>query len=204
MGCAPPAGDHGRGRRVAGHPRPARTLGPRRRALSVLLRLGAPRPAARGARYESSRRCPGAYVASVEPRRDPGPAQASGPTGEQMAHLSARGIRVVVGEVAAVEVSDGRLSGVRLRSGEVVPRRALVAPRVAARHALLDPLDVAVTEHHLGIGCQVEADTTGRTAAPGGWAAGNVADVNAGIMQAASSGVVAAVAINAALNAQHT
>lgn len=130
---------------------------------------------------------------------------ASGPTGEQMAQLSARGIRVVVGEVAAVEVSDGRLSGVRLRSGEVVPRRALVvAPRFAARHALLDPLDVAVTEHHLGIGCQVEADTTGRTAAPGVWAAGNVADVNAGIMQAASSGVVAAVAINADLTAEDT
>jgi thioredoxin reductase len=130
---------------------------------------------------------------------------AAGPIGEQMEKLTARGIRVVAGEVAAVEVSDGRLSGVRLRSGQVVHRRALVvAPRFEARHALLDDLDVVVTEHPLGIGCQVQADATGRTAAPGVWVAGNLANVTAGVMQAASSGVIAATAINADLTAEDT
>ncbi len=62
---------------------------------------------------------------------------------------------------------------------------------------MLDRLDVVVAEHPLGIGCQVQADATGRTAAPGVWVAGNVADVTAGVMQAASSGVIAAAAINA-------
>jgi hypothetical protein len=90
---------------------------------------------------------------------------------------TAPGIRVVAGEVVGVDFSDGRLSGLRLQSGEVEPRRALVvAPRFAARHALLDHLDVAVAERHLRIGCQVEADATGRTAAPGLWVAGNVAE----------------------------
>jgi len=105
---------------------------------------------------------------------------APGPTDEQSEQLTARGVRVVAGEVAAVEVSDDRLSGVRLRSGQVVHRRAVVvAPRFESRHALLDDLDVVVTEHPLGIGCQVQADATGRTAAPGVWVAGNLADVTA-------------------------
>ncbi len=128
---------------------------------------------------------------------------APGPTDEQAEQLTARGIRVVAGEVAAIEISDDRLSGVRLRSGQVVHRRAVVvAPRFEARHALLDHLDAVVTEHPLGIGCQVQADATGRTAAPGVWVAGNLADVTAGVMQAASSGVIAATAINADLAAE--
>lgn len=95
-----------------------------------------------------------------------------GPTEEQAEQLGARGVRVVCGELAAVEVSDDRLTGVRLRTGQVVDRSALVvAPRFEARHALLDRLDVVVTEHPLGIGSQVEADATGRTAAAGVWQA---------------------------------
>jgi thioredoxin reductase len=127
------------------------------------------------------------------------------PTDEQMEQLAARGVRVVEGEVAAVEVTDDRLSGVRLRSGHVIPRRALVVgPRFEARHALLDDLDVTVAEHPLGIGAQVQADPTGLTTASGIWVAGNVADVTAGVMQSASSGVTAAAAINADLTAEDT
>jgi len=70
------------------------------------------------------------------------------------------------------------------------------------RHALLD--DVAVAGHPQGIGCQVQADATGLTAASGMWVAGNVADVIAGVMQSASSGVTAAAAINADLTAEDT
>jgi thioredoxin reductase len=127
------------------------------------------------------------------------------PSAEQAEQLAARGIRVIEGEVTGVQVTGDRLSGVCLRSGRVVPRRALViAPRFAARHALLDGLGVAVTGHPLGIGHQVQADATGRTAAAGVWVAGNAADVTAGVMQAAAAGVTAAAAINADLVAEDT
>jgi thioredoxin reductase len=127
------------------------------------------------------------------------------PTDEQMEQLAARGIGVVDGEVAALQVADDRLTGVRLRSGRVVDRRALVvAPRFAARHAVLDDLGVGVAEHPLGIGRQVQADATGLTAASGVWVAGNVADVTAGVLQSAASGVTAAAAINADLTAEDT
>lgn len=101
-----------------------------------------------------------------------------------------------------VEVTDDRLRGVRLQSGSVIARGALVVgPRFQARHVLLDNLDVTVAEHPLGIDCQVQADATGLTAAAGVWVAGNVADVTAGVVQSASSGVTAAAAINADLSA---
>jgi thioredoxin reductase len=127
------------------------------------------------------------------------------PTDEQREQLAARGIGVVEGDVAAVEVTNDRLSGVRLRSGQVVDRRALViGPRFEARHAILDGLGVTVTEHPLGIGSQVQADATGLTEASGVWVAGNVADVAAGVLQSAAAGVTAAAAINADLTAEDT
>ena len=127
------------------------------------------------------------------------------PSDEQMEQLAARGIRVVEGEVAAVEITDDRLSGLRLRSGRLIDRSALVVgPRFAARHELLDELGVTVAEHSLGIGFQVQADRTGLTAAAGVWVAGNVADVTAGVLQAAASGVTAAAGINADLTAEDT
>ena len=48
--------------------------------------------------------------------------------------LAARGIRVVDGAVASLEIAGDRLTGVRLADGTVVSREALaVAPRMAAR-----------------------------------------------------------------------
>jgi len=127
------------------------------------------------------------------------------PTPEQVEQLAARGISLVDGEVTGVEVTGDCLSGVRLRSGQVIPRRAVViGPQFEARHALLDSLAVSVAEHPLGIGHQVAADTTGRTAAAGVWVAGNAADVTTGVMQAAASGVTAAAAINADLTTEDT
>jgi thioredoxin reductase len=127
------------------------------------------------------------------------------PTEEQMEQLAARGIRIVDGEVAALEVAGDRLRGARLQSGCFVERRAVVVePHLEARHAILDDLGVSVVEHPLGIGRQVQADATGRTAAPGIWVAGNVADVAAGVMQSAASGVTAGKAINTDLTAEDT
>lgn len=79
-----------------------------------------------------------------------------------------------------------------------------IGPQFEARHALLDGLGVSIAEHPLGIGHQVAADAAGRTTAAGVWVAGNTADVTAGVMQAATSGVTAAAAINADLTAEDT
>src|SRR5688500_18096870 len=69
---------------------------------------------------------------------------------EEAAQLAALGIRVVDGEVAGVEVTDDRLTGVRLASGEVVPRAAVVvAPRFTARADVLVTLGLAVTEQEM-------------------------------------------------------
>ncbi|GHF06400.1 oxidoreductase [Streptomyces morookaense] len=124
------------------------------------------------------------------------------PTEEEQARLAARGVTVVPGEVAAVEVDDDRVVGIRLASGEVRPREVIViGPRFEFRHELLDPLGVKAVEHPLGIGRQAEADLSGFTGVPGVWVAGNVLDVTAGVMQSAASGVTAAAALNADLTA---
>jgi thioredoxin reductase len=125
-------------------------------------------------------------------------------TGEQRGQLAAWSIPVVDGEVAGLEIGNDQLQGVRLRSGQLVELDVLaVGPRMRAHHALLDDLDVNVVEHPNGIGRQVEADAGGR-AAPGVWVAGNVADVTLGVLQAAASGVTAAVSLNADLIAEDT
>ncbi|MEV6637010.1 NAD(P)/FAD-dependent oxidoreductase [Actinoplanes sp. NPDC051470] len=122
------------------------------------------------------------------------------PTDEQRQQLAARGVRVVGGEVTRVEVEDNKITGVRLSHGEVVPRQAIiVGPQFQARHRLLDGLGVEVVDHPMGIGRQVKAEPSGFTGVPGVWVAGNVADVTAGVMQSAASGVTAAATLNADL-----
>jgi len=103
------------------------------------------------------------------------------PTDEETEQLAARGIRVVEGEVASLEIVDDHLAGVRLSSGEVVSLRALaVTPRLVARAGM------------------------GLTAVPGVWVAGNAADLMAQVVGAADAGVRAAAAINADLIAEDT
>ena len=125
-------------------------------------------------------------------------------TGDEEQQLAAWDIEVVRGEVASLEIVADRLRGVRLASGGMIERAALVvAPRFRARASLLEHLGVEIAEHPLGIGTQVRADSTGR-AAPGVWVAGNVADVTAGVLQSAASGVTAAAALNADLTTDDT
>ncbi len=122
------------------------------------------------------------------------------PAEDQLAQLTARGITVVRGEVEAVEIEDDRITGVRMKSGEMHVRSVVVVgPRFESRHELLGPLGVKTIEHPLGIGEQVEADPSGFTGVAGVWVAGNVLDVTAGVMQAAASGVTAAATLNANL-----
>ncbi|WP_326569077.1 NAD(P)/FAD-dependent oxidoreductase [Amycolatopsis rhabdoformis] len=120
--------------------------------------------------------------------------------GEQLAQLSARGIRVVDGEVAALRVEDDALTGVVLRSGDVVAREAVVvAPRFTARADLLvslglEPVALEVDGHV--IGSSVPADANGATAVPGVWVAGNVTDMKSQVIVSAAAGLMAGAAIN--------
>ncbi len=125
------------------------------------------------------------------------------PTDEQRAELSAMGIPVIDAEVAALEVEDDRLTGVRLVGGETVPRQAVVvAPRFVARSELLASLGVEVVEHGPGVGLRVESDGTGRTNVPGVWVAGNITDLSAQVVVAAGAGATTAAQINAGLVAE--
>jgi thioredoxin reductase len=130
------------------------------------------------------------------------------PTDDEREQLAARGIGVVAGVVAALETTDGRLSGVRLAGGAVVPRRALVvSPRFTARAGVLAALGLdAVPQEMNGhvVGSYIPADPTGAAAVPGIWVAGNVTDLRAQVIASAAAGLTAAAALNADLIAEDT
>jgi thioredoxin reductase len=130
------------------------------------------------------------------------------PGAEEAERLAARGITIVDGPVAALEVEDDVLTGVRLASAEVVALDAMVvSPRLTARAGVLQSLGLkpvdAVLNGHI-IGSQIPADSTGATALPGVWVAGNVADVRAHVIAAAAAGMNAAAAINTDLIAEES
>jgi thioredoxin reductase len=127
------------------------------------------------------------------------------PTDEQAEQLAARGIGVVDGEVASLEVAGDRLVGVRLGDGRVVGREVVaVSPRMTARAGSLAGLGVRAVEHPAGVGEYIPSDATGRTDVPGVWVAGNVTDLAAHVGAAAAAGAFAAAQINADLVAEDT
>ena len=114
---------------------------------------------------------------------------------EQAEGLAARRIPVVEGAV----VGWGP-DGVRLASGELVARQALVvgAP-VRARAELLVSLGLETSEFEMGghsFGTCVVADPMGLTAVPGVFVAGNVTDPRATVIAAAAAGLMVGAAIN--------
>ncbi|MFS7874030.1 NAD(P)/FAD-dependent oxidoreductase [Streptomyces asiaticus] len=127
------------------------------------------------------------------------------PTGEEAEHMAARGIRVVDGEVASLEIVEDRLVGVRLRHGDVVKREALaVASRMVARTGFLAAIGLRPVAHPSGAGEHIPSDATGRTDVPGVWVAGNVTDLSAQVGAAAAAGATAGAHINADLIAEET
>jgi thioredoxin reductase len=127
------------------------------------------------------------------------------PTDEQAEQLAARGIGVVDGEVASLEVVEDHLVGVRLGDGRVVSREALaVSPRMTARAGFLADLGLRPAEHPGGVGEHIASDATGRTEEPGVWVAGNATDLAAQVGGAAAAGAAAAAQINADLVAEDT
>ena len=128
-----------------------------------------------------------------------------GPSDEEAEKLAARGIRVVEGEVASLEVYEDRITGVRMGGGEVIPRSAVVVgPRFIARGGVLAGLGLEATEHPMGVGQYFEADKMGLTAVPGVWVAGNVTDPTAQVLASANAGVMAGATINADLIEEDT
>nr|WP_170757363.1 NAD(P)/FAD-dependent oxidoreductase [Streptomyces californicus] len=100
------------------------------------------------------------------------------PSAEEYEELAARDVAVVDGEVAGLEIADDRFTGVRLTSGRVVPREALVVQaRFTARSAVLESLGLTPVAQEMAgtvVGTYIPSDPTGATEVPGVWAAGNV------------------------------
>ncbi|MGB3442020.1 MAG: NAD(P)/FAD-dependent oxidoreductase [Actinophytocola sp.] len=127
------------------------------------------------------------------------------PSAEQAEELAARGIRVVPGEVAGLEITDDRITGVRMADGTVVARTAVaVATRMVARAGFLAGLGLTPVAHPSGIGEHLPADQAGRTDVPGVWVAGNVTDLAAQVGTSAAAGAGAGAQINADLIAEET
>ncbi|WP_431956690.1 NAD(P)/FAD-dependent oxidoreductase [Nocardia lijiangensis] len=130
-------------------------------------------------------------------------AHTTSPTHEEKVQLAARGIRLVEGEVANLEIAGDRITGVRLSDGTVIEREVVaVGSRVVARADFLAPLGLRPSEHPMGE--FIAADPTGRTEVPGVWVAGNVTDLAAQVGTAAAAGATAAGQINADLVAEDT
>ncbi|MET0133988.1 MAG: NAD(P)/FAD-dependent oxidoreductase [Kibdelosporangium sp.] len=98
--------------------------------------------------------------------------------GDERTQLAARGIKLVEGEVVGIEVTDDRLAGVRLRSGDVVACQALAVQPVFKPRNELD--------------------------VPGAMLAGNAADPMATVGKAAADGVAAGAGINYELAQEDT
>ena len=124
------------------------------------------------------------------------------PTAEEAEQLAARGVAVVPGPVAGLDVHDDALAAVLLADGSRHALQALVvAPVFTARSELAVSLGVATAEHPMGLGTHVVTDETGLTSVPRVWAAGNVSDLSAQVAPAAARGLLVGVAINADLMA---
>ncbi|MGW4035173.1 NAD(P)/FAD-dependent oxidoreductase [Streptomyces sp. NPDC004778] len=130
------------------------------------------------------------------------------PTEEEYEQLAARGVAVVDGEVAGLEIADDRFTGVTLASGRVVPREALVVQaRFTARSAVLESLGLEPVAQEMGgvvIGSYIPTDPTGATEVPGVWAAGNVTRLTEQVIGAAAAGLMAGGAVNGDLITEDT
>ncbi len=115
------------------------------------------------------------------------------------ASLEARRIATVDGEVARLSIVDDRLDAVELTDGRVFPRAAVF---------MRPTLHGASRDLAQSLGCEMDddgfirTDSTGRSSAPGVWAAGNAANPRAQVITAAGEGSAAAIALNADLVAE--
>ncbi|MGP3769528.1 NAD(P)/FAD-dependent oxidoreductase [Streptomyces sp. SDT5-1] len=112
--------------------------------------------------------------------------------------LAVAGVAVVSGKVDGIEVTDDRLTGVHLEGGRVFPRSVLVVPPVMSpRDTLLTSLGARTKDTPAGP--FVDVDPTGQTSVPGIWAVGNATGPAEQVVNAASAGYRAGVALHAQL-----
>jgi thioredoxin reductase len=127
------------------------------------------------------------------------------PTDEEWDKLAARSVAVIDGAVASVDAAGGVLSGITLRQGRSFDVQALaVGTRMEAGSALLESLGLSSQIHPSGAGRFIETDAMGATAVRGVYAAGNVSNLMAQVITAASEGVMAGSRINADLIEEET
>ncbi|GIG36336.1 hypothetical protein Cpa01nite_17170 [Cellulomonas pakistanensis] len=131
---------------------------------------------------------------------------ADGLTDADWERLAALGVQVVDWPVAGLEVEDDALTGVRLTSGTVLHRDAVVvATRLRARLDGLEGLGLPTEPVTMGdrvIGTRVGAAPDGATGVPGVRVAGNVTDLRAQVQVAAAAGLTAGAALVAELAAE--
>ena len=126
------------------------------------------------------------------------------PADEDRDRLAGRGIRLVAGEVAGLDVHGDALHGVRLASGEAVARQALVvSPRFVANAGLLARLGLEPVDWSSATRCSASTCRVIRRAErrlyPGVYVAGNITDPMAQVIGAANAGLRAGATINADL-----
>ncbi len=128
-------------------------------------------------------------------------------TNEERRKLTARGIPVIDDGVDSIVVTDDRIVGVRLSSGDEYPAdTVVVASRVIASSAVLDALGLAAGPNPMGadMGTAYTADATGRTEIAGVWAAGNVVNPMATVPASAAAGYLTGALVNAELIEEET
>jgi thioredoxin reductase/SAM-dependent methyltransferase len=128
------------------------------------------------------------------------------PDGDAATTLTAREVQVIDGPVAAVECDDrGALTGLRLADGSFLTADAVVvAPRFVAATGAVTGIGVVAIDHPSGVGQFVVTDELGQTEVAGLYAAGNVSDLMAQVVQAAAAGARVGAAVNADLAADDT
>lgn len=113
----------------------------------------------------------------------------------ERSQLAARDVAVVEDRVTHIVVQDDRLRGVALADGRVFEREAVfLRPHLVPNNDLLMKVGCEVDDHGW-----VVSDRSGRTSVPALWVAGNVVNPRAQVINAASEGSRAGMAVNADL-----
>ncbi|MGB2722150.1 MAG: NAD(P)/FAD-dependent oxidoreductase, partial [Rhodococcus sp. (in: high G+C Gram-positive bacteria)] len=113
-------------------------------------------------------------------------------TEDERIGLDARSVEIVDIPVSRLVAEDGIVAGVELTDGSVVPRAVVfVGPTFVPNDGLLTRIGCARLENGW-----VATDPTGRTSVDGLWAAGNVSDSPAQLINSAAAGSRAAIDIN--------
>lgn len=113
-------------------------------------------------------------------------------TRDERQTITSRGVAIREGHVTRIATENGRVVGVELGSDEIVPRSTIfVGPQFLPQDSLL--VDMGCLTLAEG---RVFTDPTGMTNVAGAWAAGNVVDSSAQLINAAAAGSKAGIAIN--------